>query len=310
MPVLGYQTSFLHTSQYTAAQYLSSLEREGIEELLMERSIDLLSHNNRQFQIYDYLLIDEVQDFSTWFMDIALSLLKDHKNIFAVGDIGQKLFDHELDWGEFDIVRHRVEIQSRFLMYRSPQPVAKLAWKFLTSDSIILDDLKEEGYKTDIRPRSPFMEKPELISHTTEEELLQHVCDDLQVRLRTARPKQILCVGLKHKMLGRLQHELITASIPVRWATEESSIVGDYVVLADYVESKGLEREYVYILDADYLAGNKSSVATDEQIRKTNRKDRIKLFVALTRAKREVRLYYIDPYHMFIRELLQIQSPT
>ena len=64
----------------------------------------------------------------------------------------------------------------------------------------------------------------------------------------------------------------------------------------------------MYILDADYLAENTSSVATDEQIRKNNRKERIKLFVALTRAMRNVRLYYIDPHHIFIKGLLQIQS--
>ena len=84
------------------------------------------------------------------------------------------------------------------------------------------------------------MEKPVLLSHTTEEELLRHVCDDIEVRSCAARPKQILCIGLKHKMLGRLHHALVTATVPVRWATEKSSIVGDYVILADYVESKGL----------------------------------------------------------------------
>jgi len=291
------------------ASFLTShQDREYIEEILPEKCIDLLMANKKRFQIYDYLLIDEIQDFNTWFLEVTMSLLKDRKNIFVVGDVGQKLFDRDIEWGEFDIVKQRAEIQSRFLMYRSPRPVAKLAWKFLIFDKIIEQNLKEEGYKTDIKPRSHFMYKPVFIPHSTEEELLQHICNDVRERLYTAQPKQILCIGLKDGMVGHFHHMLTTASVPVRWATEVSSSIGNYVVLADYVESKGLEREYVYILDADSLAAKSSPFASVEQNKEKNRRDRIKLFIALTRGMREVRLYYINQHHTFIRELLHIQS--
>jgi hypothetical protein len=182
-------------------QQLSSSQENGyIEEALPAKCFDLIDARKNQYQIYDYLLIDEVQDFSTWFLYVTMSLLKNRENIFTVGDIGQKLFDRELEWGEFDIVRQRVEIQSRFLMYRSPQPVAKLAWKFLISDGFLLQDLKEDGYKTDIKPKSPFMSKPMLIPGANEEELLERVLADIQNLLCTAHPGQILCIGLKHNL--------------------------------------------------------------------------------------------------------------
>ena len=298
-----------HSFEAWRSQQLSSSQEDGyIEKELPAKCFDLLEAHKNQYHVYDYLLIDEVQDFSTEFLYVTMSLLKNCENIFTVGDIGQKLFDRELEWGEFDIVRQRVVIQSRFLMYRSPQPVAKLAWKFLISDGFLLQDLKEDGYKTDIKPKSPFMSKPMLIPGANEEELLEHVLADIQNLLCTARPGQILCVGLKHELLGRLNDKLIAASIPVCWATEFSTERGDYVVLADFVESKGLEREYVFILDADYLARQTNLFASAEQTKKEIRRDRIKLFVALTRAMREVRLYYVDRYQQFIRELLQIQS--
>src|SRR6202011_4466602 len=80
---------------------VSHQESEYIDYILPERCNDLMDRR-KAFQIYDYLFIDEVQDFNTWFLMVAMELLKDRKNIFTVGDIGQKLFDRELDWSEFD----------------------------------------------------------------------------------------------------------------------------------------------------------------------------------------------------------------
>ncbi len=283
-------------------------ESNYIDEVLPQHCIDILMKHQKMCQVYDYLFVDEIQDFSTWFLAVALDLLKNQNNIFAVGDVAQKLFDRELDWSEFDIVKQRAELERRFFMYRSPRPVAKLAWRFLTSDRFIEGDLKDEGYETEVKIKSPFTHPPEFLAETTDEGLLQCVVKDIQSRLSVAQRKQLLCIGLKDKLLGKLYQALTAASVPVCWATEVSLISGDYVVLADYVEAKGLEREYVYILDADNLAAKGGPFATEEQIAKALRRDRIKLFVALTRAMREVQLYYIDSYHTFIRQLLQIES--
>jgi hypothetical protein len=69
------------------SQCLSSRANlDYIENLLPEKCIDLLVEHPKQFQKFDYLLIDEIQDFNNWFMDITLSLLKDRNNLFAVGD--------------------------------------------------------------------------------------------------------------------------------------------------------------------------------------------------------------------------------
>jgi Nuclease-related domain/AAA domain len=285
----------------------SHTQLEYIEALLPEKCFDLPNDYQKRLQRFDYLLIDEIQDFNTWFMDITLSLLKDRNNLFMVGDVGQKFFDRELDLGEFDIVKERAEIHSRYLMYRSPRPIAKLAWEFLISDNRTKQILQDEGYKTAIKPMSPITQNPVFISSVTEEVLLEQVCDGIQKILYTASPRQILCIGLKEKgRLKKLSQRLQQPNISTRWATEDSSSVGDYVILADYLDCKGLERDYVFILDADLLAQPAGLAVSPRQDRKDKMRDRIKLFVALTRAMREVRLYYIDHQHTFIRELLQI----
>ena len=78
------------------------------------------------------------------------------------------------------------------------------------------------------------------------------------------------------------------------------------MVFADFVEAKGLERDYVFILDVEHLATPSNIFASDFDKRKKLMRDRIKLFVALTRAMREVRLYYIDQHHLFVKGLLQL----
>ena len=277
------------------------------EKKLPQECIEILEGNPHHYEVYDYLYVDEVQDFSTAFLTIARGLLKDKNNFFAVGDIGQKIFDRTIEWWDFDIGPDRVSIQSRFLMYRSPQPVAKLAWKFLMADPFIRQELIEEKYETKIKPRSPIQTHPYFIPFGNEDELLQNLVEDIGDYLQTALPRNILCIGLKDGLLAQLQHKLIEHHISTRWATDDAVNSTNSVLLADYIGAKGLERDYVFIVDADHLARPQGVFESDEQYEKNMRKDRIKLFIALTRAIRNVRIYYVDRQHLFMREIHQIQ---
>ena len=172
----------------------------------------------------------------------------------------------------------------------------------------MLNELKEEGYKTEIKPKSPFQTKPVFRAFSTQEELLHEITTDLQNYLYIGRPEQILCVGLKNGLLEQLYSTLQQALLPVRWATDMSTISGKYILFADFVEAKGLERDYVFILDVERLATQLNMFASAVDHRKILMRDRIKLFVALTRAIREIRLYYVDQYHQFVKDLLQLQG--
>ena len=143
---------------------------------------------------------------------------------------------------------------------------------------------------------------------STQEELLHEMTADLQNYLYIGRPEQILCVGLKNGLLQQLYSTLQQASLPVRWATDMSTTSGKYILFADFVEAKGLERDYVFILDVEHLATQLNVFASVVDHRKMLIRDRIKLFVALTRAIREIRLYYTDQHHQLIRDLLQLQE--
>lgn len=282
-----------------------------LEYKLPEKCQDILYEYNERFRMYDYLLIDEVQDFSVFFLDVALRLLKKRENVFMVGDAGQKLFDRSHNLSELDLVEERTRIPAGYQMYRSPKYIAQLAWSFLREDSSITYELRQQGYEENIKPKNAMKTRPVFKLYTTREELLnavcEHIADSVAIRVR---PEQVLCIALPDT-LKTLYVMLASRSIPVCWADEINSD-GRKVILAEFTASKGLERDCIYILDGDHLPDGSLSSASMFQLSETleqeARRSRIKIFVALTRTIREVFLYYTDAHSRFIRELLDLQE--
>ena len=120
---------------------------EYLEIKLPERCQDMLYAQSKRFQIFDYLLVDEVQDFSDFFLDVALCLLKRRENVFMVGDVGQKLFDRKHNLSELGMIEERVRVRGNYRMYRSPRLIARIAWAFLRQDRFIAHELREQEYE-------------------------------------------------------------------------------------------------------------------------------------------------------------------
>ncbi len=286
---------------------------EYLEYKLPEKCQDILSERGEDFRLFDYLLIDEVQDFSDFFLDVAMSLLKERENVFMVGDVGQRLFDRKHNLRDHSMVEERVRVRGNYRMYRSPKLIAHLSWAFLRQDPFIVQELRDQEYEDVIKSKNRLLTQPVFKFCPTREALLKDVYEAISdlVAFRV-RPEQVLCIGLPDT-LNRL-HDLFTANaIPVCWANEMRPDERT-VILADFAMSKGLERDYVYILDIDRLPdGSLDSgtlFASPETLENEMRRSRIKIFVALTRAIREVHLYYANNNSHFIKELLSKKPST
>ncbi len=288
-----------------------TIPEDYLEYKLPEQCQDILYEHGERFHTYDYLLVDEVQDFSDFFLDVALCLLKKRENVFMVGDVGQKLFDRSHNLSELDLVEERTRIPASYQMYRSPKFIAQLAWSFLRRDRFIAYELQEQGYEEAIKPKNAMITRPIFKLNSTREELLNAVCDDIADSVASrVRPEQVLCIALPNT-LKALHTLLVARAIPVCWAYEIS--VGERkVILAEFTTSKGLERDCVYILDIDRLPDGSLSGTSmfqpSETLEQEARRSRVKIFVALTRAIREVSLYYTNAHSRFIRELLDLQD--
>lgn len=295
----------------TQARGRLTAQEDYLEYKLPEKCQDILREGGERFHMYDYLLVDEVQDFSDFFLDVALCLLKKRENVFMVGDAGQKLFDRSHHLNELGLAEERTRVPASYQMYRSPKFIAQLAWLFLRHDRFISYELQEHGYEEAIKPKNIITTRPIFKLNSTREALLKEVCDDIadMVTFRI-RPQQVLCIALRDT-LNALQTMLTGRAIPACWANE-IDLGEQKVILAEYTMSKGLERDYVFILDADRLPDGgltrTSMFQPIEMLEQEARRSRIKIFVALTRATREVSLYYANPHNRFIQELLALQE--
>lgn len=290
---------------------LLSLE-DYLEYKLPEKCQDILDEDEARFRWYDYLLVDEVQDFSDFFLDIALSLLKLRNCVFMVGDAGQKLFDRKHSLSELGMSEERARIRSHERMYRSPRLIGQLAWAFLCHDLFITYELKEQGYAEHIKSKNTLLTQPVFKRCMTREALLKEVCDDIEnLTFARARHEQVLCIGLTES-LDVLYSLLNKQAIPTCWANEISD-EDHRVVLANFADAKGLERDYVFILDIDRLPDGTPAedqlFVSIQMLEEEGRRSRIKIFIALTRALREVYLYYTHQQRRFVHELLELKQP-
>lgn len=294
----------------TQVQQNITLE-EYLEEKLPEKCQDIFFVSGEHFRFFDYLLIDEVQDFSDFFLDIAMSLLKKRENVFMVGDVGQRLSDRKHNLRDHNMVEERVRVRGNYRMYRSPKMIAQLSWAFLRQDPFIVQELRDQDYEDAIKSRNKLLTQPVFKFCLTRDALLEEVYQAIRdlVTFRV-RHEQVLCIGLPDT-LTRLHNELTANAIPVCWADEMQSEERT-VILADFTMSKGLERDYVFILDVDRLPDGSLDTGTlftsSEMLENEMRRSRIKIFVALTRAIREVHLYYVNNNSHFMNELLSLQK--
>lgn len=284
---------------------------EYLDFKLPEQCQDILYERKGRFQQFDYLLVDEIQDFSDFFLDVAMSLLKNREHVFMVGDVGQKLFERTHNLVSLDMVEERVRVRGRFRMYRSPKYVAQLAWSFLRMDRFIVQELREQDYDDAIKSKNPLLTHPVFKLYMTHEEMYEDVCEAIaNLVIGRARYEQILCIGLLDT-LNALHALCISNGIPVCWASKIRYDKRE-VVLADFTTAKGLERDYVYILDVDRLRDGQideeNIFTSTEMLEDEARRSRIKIFVALTRAIREVNVYYVNNGSRFINELRSLQK--
>lgn len=295
----------------THTKQICATPDEYLEYKLPEKCQDILEEHGESLRWFDYLLVDEVQDFSDFFLDVAMSLLKNREHVFMVGDVGQKLFKRTHNLGDLGMVEERVRVRGHFRMYRNPKYIAQLAWSFLRMDRFIVQELRAQEYDDAVKSKNTLLTQPVFKFFSTRDEMLEKVYEAIAdlVAFR-ARPEQVLCVGLPETV--QALHAMYTSrnTIPACLA-KEIRYDERKIVLADFVTSKGLERDYVYILDVDRLPdghiAEENMFVSTETVEDEARRSRIKIFVALTRAIREVNLYYTDNRSRFINELLSLQ---
>ncbi len=242
----------------------------------VDNLIDFFEKNPNRLPHYDYILIDEAQDFGE---NVSKLLHMMSKNLFVAGDPAQSIYTGIIEFDQFSTIWKPIKKNFRLLYnYRNPTSVAKLAALFLDSSSISPEEFISMVKGRDFEMRPVWYSVNSLPDQV--EKIVQIINDS-----RGAERIGILC--LNHDQANALAAQLRTKKIKVELAIgEEGYNFNDPTPKITTVHSaKGLEFDWVILpyLDAEYWDVEDSYLKID--------KERL-FFVAATRTKN--RLYLIS----------------
>jgi hypothetical protein len=278
---------------------------ENYEKKLLDDVLDHLDSHPNEFRKFDFVLIDEIQDLSDDFL-IVVSYLNKTKQYFLVGDIGQKIFNREFNLKIIGFDPKQADLGKSYKMYRTPKYIGKLATRFILADPISKQDLTSHGYTQRFTPVNENKTLPVVLETPLPEKSTRKRINDLVGSLYTY---QDIMVIASRNMTSKIENELDQHSIPV--LREEPAKEKDAIVLVNFSNVKGLEREVVIVTGIENLYHRQSAAATFDDSQTQSRKEvfsRRKIYVAITRTIEKLYIYYIDPHNLFISDLLEISS--
>lgn len=292
--------------------------REAIYDVL-EKYNELL-HNHRNFQGIDgedlasiiinhkdqipidkrpdHILIDEAQDLHTLQLKAVSSIAK--KSLTIGADKGQQIYRRTFTWKKsgIDVVGNR----SRFLdeTFRSTRQIVRLANHFQEQDELFT---KDEEY---MKAKEPDIDGkvPELYlckNHISEK---KHILEHIK-KIRGSFPEDTIGVIANKKLeLEKLKTKIEKDGIPVVIINQDKAdMVSPGVKLSTFHSSKGLEFDHVIVtgLKEGKLPYKFPAPGEDEE--EFLSRERKKLYVAMTRAKKTLVILAVKPYSKFIYDL-------
>lgn len=83
------------------------------EQHLQEHTLEILRENRDGYRLFDYIFIDEIQDFTDPFLGILTNLAR-NKNYFFVGDLGQKIYQRSYNLARLGLLTERLELEKTY----------------------------------------------------------------------------------------------------------------------------------------------------------------------------------------------------
>jgi hypothetical protein len=291
--------SFYEYSKVSFDELKKSRTPHEYNNWLQEQVLEILRAAPDQFKRFDYVLIDEIQDFDNFFLGVIRSLARSD-NYFFVGDIGQKILDRSYDLQRLGIVTYRIELEKSYKMYRTPQHIAELAIKFITSDPFCQKEFEENGYKSNIQYPNTLPYAAEILrSSRPVEDLVARISQFLSSHYTE---DDILIIS-SNQLIQEIEERLTKQNIPHYIGEPDQD---GFIALVDFQNAKGLEREIVFVVGIEDLYERSSPDGLFWEEGKKLRMEsfsRRMIYVAMTRTIEQLIIYYNKPDNRFITEL-------
>lgn len=276
---------------------------EAYETRLKEWAADILEDNPDPFARFDYVLIDEIQDFDDTHLYLITKLCRGGNYLF-VGDIGQKIYERSHDLKRHGIITAPLKLDRSFRMYRTPKYIAQLALDFVSIDPYVQNEFARQGYGV---PQCMNTNETLAVFESTDE-LAICVANKVGDLLARDHLEGDILVITSTEKTADICEALETAGISFSQLETEQ---GNRVTVVDFLAAKGLERAVVIVTGVEDLPCRRAAedpFADEESMARKESLARRQLYVALTRTTEDLRVYYTSDGHPFIRELLEINQ--
>lgn len=244
--------------------------------------------------LYQHVIVDEAQDFGNSAFKLIRALAgREHTNdIFIAGDLNQKIYDFVTklsDCGISVVGRSSVKLS---INYRTTEETRKFAFK-------VLKGSVEEGLEAseiDNVVSISHGAEPEIRKCSTEEEEIKYIVGKIKELKESGENPDNICIAVRTNAEVKKYEEALSEEVGrfVLIEKQEDARGFSGVRVATMHRIKGLEFDHVFIagMSNDFLTKLKSRSKTQSSLERNIAKERCLLYVAITRAKKNVYISY------------------
>ena len=243
---------------------------------------------------YDFVLVDEIQDLGTLELKIIRALTKPGENdLFLAGDTAQAVHTKYADLRAANIELPSARWIRLTQNYRNSRQILAAAYSVLKINS---SDLQTGiGDMEILSPEYANFSsaKPLLLSAQSPQEELALALGYIKTAESAAGDRKacIAVCGLSQKFVEELGH-----SLQIEVLSDSTDLSGGKLFLSDLEQTKGFEFDLMVVINCSETVIPNPQLPERESFREL-----CKLYVALTRAKRELVVSYSRSYSTFLK---------
>ena len=237
---------------------------------------------------YDYIFLDEAQDFSPNQWKIAFELCLNPNGLFVVADAAQSIYENGFKWSDLNITVGSRSVNVLKKNHRNSKQILRAAQSLIEGDDELnsSDELLKPEFSTKNGPKPLIKRVFTNLNHQS-----NWIITDIKRRIHTGEciQQNIAIISPNKYHVEKISEHLNREGVKASYYKDNMDFNTDSVKCITIHSSKGLEFPLVYLygIDQRRIPGSKKRVEDDEWDDHL-RIQRKLLYVGMTRAMNEL----------------------